>query len=266
MLLTIADFSVAFRRQDGATGRNSVSPLHGLNLSLKRGEIVALIGVSGAGKSLLAHALFGILPPNAVTTGEIKFDGVVLDQTTWPDYRGRRMALVPQSISHLDPLARCDRQLAWAAQRSGRKLDRSARNAIFGHFGLDAAAAHAFPHELSGGMARRMMLAMGTIGQPDLIVADETTSGLDVDTARGVLRHLRALANQGKAVLLISHDLSLALPVADRVALLRDGQLVGLEAAKAFVDDGAQLNSDYARALWRALPENAFATEATTHA
>ena len=258
MLLAIEDFSLAFRRYAGLTRQSLVTVLEGLGFAVARGEVVALVGASGAGKSLLAHALFGILPPNAVTSGRILLDGAALDERSWPSCRGRRMGLVPQSLSHLDPLVRCGRQLAWAAARSGRASSAAERLALLARFELDPAIVRYFPHQLSGGMARRLMLAIATIGAPDLVVADEPTSGLDPRNARAVLGHLRGLADAGKGVLLITHDLVQCLPVADRVAILRQGRLVGTEPAAAFAGDGAALVSPYARALWRAMPENDF--------
>ena len=258
MLLSITDFAIGFQRYRGLVTQRTILALHPLSLGLDRGEVLALVGASGAGKSLLAHALFDILPPNARTSGRLAIDGMALDRHNWAACRGRRMGLVPQSSSHLDPLARCRQQLGWAAARSGRSLDRPQLLTTLARFGLDASAARAFPHQLSAGMARRLMLAMATIGEPDLVVADEPTSGLDPDNAQVVLARLRALANAGKGVLLITHDLAQALPFADRVALLHNGRLEGMQAATAFSGDGRNLTSDYARALWRAMPHNDF--------
>ena len=261
MLLVVQDFSVGFRRYDGLLHQRIVSALQCLNFGLDRGEVLALVGASGAGKSLLAHALFDILPPNAVTTGQLLLDGMTLNPGNWPAHRGRRMGLVPQSTSHLDPLTRCGTQLAWAAQRSGHRVEKAALEQALARSGLDSSTAQAFPHQLSGGMARRMMLAMATIGEPDLIVADEPTGGLDPAIAIAVLGHLRRLADAGNGVLVITHDLAQTLPFADRVAILQHGQLVDIEPASAFSGDGASLRSAYARALWHSMPENHFSAD-----
>jgi len=266
MLLSIEDFSLGFRRYESLVQQRTTMALRNLSFELDRGEVLALVGASGAGKSLLAHALFGILPANSTTKGQLRLDDIELGPASWPQHCGRRMGLVPQSVSHLDPLARCGAQLAWAAQRSGMKTDRAGLEAMLHRFGLDATAANAYPHQLSGGMARRMMLVMATVGQPDLIVADEPTSGLDPDNAAVVLGHLRAIANANRGVLLITHDLAQALPFANRVAILQNGRLVGIEQASAFAGDGSKLHSPYARALWQAMPENAFSSGAGTYA
>lgn len=255
MLLAVEDYAIGFRRYRTLLRQAEIMVLEGLSFGLERGEVLALVGASGAGKSLLAHALFGILPPNALTRGSLKLDGRALGpQSLAP----RRMGLVPQSPSHLDPLQRCGRQLAWAARRRGLRPDAALVASTLARFGLEAAVTRAYPHQLSGGMARRLLLAMAAIGGPELIVADEPTGGLDPEHAAIVLAQLRRLADAGSGVLLITHDLAQALPFADRVALLRQGRLVGTEPAGAFTGAGEQLRLPYARALWRAMPQNAF--------
>ena len=257
-LLSVEQLSIGFSRYDGLVRKRELHILEGLSFGIERGEVLALIGASGAGKSLLAHAIFGILPDNAVTHGRLRFDGAILDQAQRAKLCGRRMALVPQSVSHLDPMTRCRKQIVWAGRRVGRRLDGADIAGLLSRYGLEEAAAEAYPHQLSGGMARRMMMAIASVGDPDLVVADEPTSGLDSRNAEGVLIHLRALADAGKAVLVITHSLAEALPFANRVAVMRGGRLDSIEPASGFVDDGDGLFSPYARALWRALPQNGF--------
>lgn len=257
-LLSLHDFGISFRRYSGLLNMQDVSAVSHVSLSLERGEVVALIGASGGGKSLIAHALFGILPPNAATSGQICFDGQCLDDGDRASLLGRRMALMPQSISHLDPMARCIRQLRWAARRAGIRPDNARLSATLRRFGLEPDVGRAFPHQLSGGMARRMLMAMAMVGNPDLIVADEPTSGLDDDNAGIVLSTLRDLADEGKGILLVTHSLASALSYADRVCLIRDGRLEGEELAASFAGHGEKLASAYARSLWQALPQNGF--------
>ena len=260
-MLEMRSLEVGFRRYTGLLAQNEARVLGPVDLSVKRGEVLALVGASGAGKSLLAHALFGLLPANAHVRGHILFEGVFLDGRTLAQLRGRKMGLLPQSTSHLDPLVRCGRQMAWAARRAGRPCDRRFVVEVLDRFDLSPAVLAAYPHALSGGMARRVMLAIATIAEPDLVVADEPTSGLDPRNAARVLRHLRRLASEGRGVLLITHDLVAAAPMADRVAILRDGLVAAIEPASSFCGDGGQLVSRYARALWRAMPANGFALE-----
>ena len=259
-MLSVDNLSISFLRYDGIVHRRETAALENIDLTIDRGEILALVGASGAGKSLLAHALFGILPANAIVRGSVCVDGSPLAGAS-RDHARARMALVPQSLSHLDPLARCGRQLRWAARRAGVAGTMPHLLKTLDGFGLGPDVMGLYPHQVSGGMGRRLMLAMATIAEPELIVADEPTSGLDPDAAGVVLGHLRRLASNGKAVLLITHDLVTAVSHADRVAMLKNGRMVGIEQADAFCDDGAKLAHPYARALWLAMPGNRFAIE-----
>lgn len=103
---------------------------------------------------------------------------------------------------------------------------------------------------------------MATVGDADLVIADEPTDGLDPANVAIVLRHLRELADGGKAVIVVTHDLASAIPCADRAAVMREGALLGAEAAENLSGDGAQLRLPYARVLWRAMPENGFSVQA----
>jgi peptide/nickel transport system ATP-binding protein len=260
-MLQVEALSLSLLRYTGWFRRSPLPLLHDISLSLQAGEVLAVIGASGAGKSLLAQAILGLLPLQARLRGSLRFQGEALTPERQAALRGRRIALVPQSVAWLDPLARSGRQLHWAAGRAG--LAAAARpgasREALRRFGLGDAVPGAFPHELSGGMARRVMLAMATIGAAELVVADEPTNGLDPVNAALVLRHLRGLADAGRGVMIVSHDLVSVLPVADRVCILRDGSSQELAEAASFRGDGAALRSPYARALWRALPDVDFA-------
>ncbi len=252
-LLQLENLRVGFRRPQGLLRQARVQMLGPLSLEIARGEVLALVGSSGAGKSLLAQAILDALPPNAVREGEVLFEGKPLDATS-----RQRLALLPQSASHLDPLAPCGRQLRWAGRRAGRPMNRRGAADRLQALGLETRAAQLFPHQVSGGMVRRVLLAMALAGNPDLLIADEPTSGLDEAQAEAVLGQLRAFAHGGRGVLLITHDLFKARRFAERVALLQEGRLVGVERAASFAGEGKDLASPFARALWQALPENCF--------
>ncbi|WP_061933100.1 ATP-binding cassette domain-containing protein [Aureimonas sp. AU22] len=256
-LLSICDLTVGFAPRGGQEPAGAV--LRALALELDRGEVLALVGTSGAGKSLLAHAILGLLPPDAAVSGDIRFEGRSLDARTLPALRGRRIALVPQSVTHLDPLMPVGAQVRRAARRAGA-ADPGA--AGFERFGLDPAWRDAHPHALSGGMARRVLALAALAGEPDLVIADEPTDHLDPASAAIVLRTLAGIAGRGGGVLLVTHDLVAVLPFATRVALVRDGRLEGLEPASAFTGAGEGIASAYGRALWRALPQNGFGADA----
>lgn len=262
-MLEIESLSIGFRRHAGLLRRVTQPALRDISMTLGKGELLAVVGASGAGKSLLALAVLGLLPGNAVVQGLVRFQGAVLDAAAQATLRGRRIGFVPQSLAWLDSLVPAGRQVEWAAGRAGLpSAKRSpAAQAMLGRFGLTAAAGRAFPHALSGGMARRVMMAMAAVGHAELIIADEPTNGLDPRNSAGVLAHLRALADAGRAVMVISHDLPAVLPQADRICILRDGAMEAVLPASAFRDDGRRLRSAYARALWQALPEVAFQPE-----
>lgn len=257
-MLDIHSLSVNFWMYAGLMRRVQVPVLDKVSLSVQRGEVLALIGASGSGKSILAQAILGHLPNNAECSGKILIDGEVRDASERRALCNRAFSLVPQSLSYLDPLARCGKQIAWSAQRSGRSVSGDAEcvEARLARFNLGAHVRDSFPHELSGGMARRVLLSVAMAGEADLLIADEPTSGLDDENASAVLAHLRALADKGHAVLLITHDLSAALEHADRVAIIRDGRLDAVTAVANFVADGRRLPTAYSQALWRALPMN----------
>ncbi|WP_156105239.1 ATP-binding cassette domain-containing protein [Litchfieldella xinjiangensis] len=259
-LLEVSDLSLRFTRRSGWFRQSYINGLCNVSLSVARGEVHAVVGASGAGKSLLAWAVMGLLPANARCTGTLRFDGQPLDASRQARLRGRSLALVPQSVAALDPLARCGDQLRWAAQRAGIPTtsiqQRVAR--VLGQYGLEPGVTRAYPHTLSGGMARRVLLAMASIGDADLIIADEPTVGLDHANRERVLGYLRDLAAAGKAVLLITHDLRHALKSADHVTVMRSGTTVECAKAHQFSGEGSQLTTAYARALWQALPSNAF--------
>ncbi|PYI52641.1 ABC transporter ATP-binding protein [Paenibacillus flagellatus] len=255
-LLEVDRLSVAFTRYDGAFRQSETAVMHDLHVEADRGEIVAVIGSSGSGKSLLAHALLGILPDNAVVRGTIRFDGEALTPRRLEALRGRDIALVPQSVHYLDPLMRVGAQVRSAVHNGGDPV-REQREA-FARLRLPADAEKRYPHQLSGGMARRVLVSTATVSGAKLLVADEPTPGLDPAVVGEALARLRQLADEGAAVLLISHDIESALRVADRVAVFYAGTTVELASAADFAGDGSQLRHPYSRALWRALPQNGF--------
>ena len=259
-MLEVRDMFVQFARYRNLLQREWLPVLNGVSLDVQRGELVALIGASGAGKSLLAHAVLGILPRTARLSATLLFDGQALTPALQAQMRGRRIALVPQAVTYLDPTAVAQRQVAWAAtaaRRARRAADaqRQAQHELL-RYGLPEAAHGRYPHQLSGGMARRVLLAIATVSQADLLIADEPTSGLDPEVCQMALEHLRALADAGKGVLVITHDLDSVRHVADRIVVMQAGRTV--EAIDAAVFSRGQAQHPFTRALYRALPQNGF--------
>ncbi|MGO1163699.1 ATP-binding cassette domain-containing protein [Brucella pseudogrignonensis] len=255
MMLEIDSLSVSFQRYNGLFRQNLMTRLSDVSLNIAAGEIVALVGHSGAGKSLLAHAILGLLPNNAITSGEIFFDGKLLDETTRQKLRGREIALLPQQTTYLDPTAEVGRLINWAAKRAGKPTKISERLA---EVGLYTDVAKLYPHQLSGGMARRVLMAQATAGEAKLLIADEPTAGLDPENCTMILQKLRRHADNGGTCLIITHDLMTIQPYADKIAILNEGKLCCFLPATAFQGSGDQITSHYAKDMWRALPQNGF--------
>jgi peptide/nickel transport system ATP-binding protein len=234
-MLLVEDLGLRFRRHDGGC----VTALEGVTLRLNRREVVGLVGGSGAGKSLVAEALCGLLPRNAEVTGRLTVDGV-------PPRPGQ-IALAPQGVDALDPLARIGVQIARFARLGGREVD---AGRLLAGLGLSAEVAHAWPHELSGGMAKRALIATALATGAEWVIADEPTLGLDPETAERIIALLAGLAWQGRGVLIISHDLPRLVAQASRVTILREGRMVETAETTAFAGDG--LLHPYARDLWAA--------------
>ncbi|MFP4071974.1 MAG: ATP-binding cassette domain-containing protein [Desulfovibrionales bacterium] len=263
-MLEIRNLSVSFSSYTKGLKRTTTCPIRSLDLVAKAGQVVAIVGQSGAGKSLLAHAVLGILPRNSSVTGDISFKNAGLTMKRAGQIRGREIALIPQSVAFLNPLLQVGVQIARAGLLNGLSPHqaRKASRAALERYGLQGEVYRWFPFQLSGGMAKRVLTATATIGAADLLLADEPTNGLDPSAARETLKHLRQLADTGKAVVLITHDIEAALQVADKVSVFCGG--VTIEEANAGDFNGSgNLRHPYSRILWSSLPRNQF-TEAIT--
>ena len=255
-LLQVEDLRIAFRRYQRGLRQADLTVVDGMSLHVNRGEVVALVGASGAGKSLLAYSVLGFLPTGAHEEGTVTWQGRALSPGERARLAGRNLVLLPQVLSALDPTATVRSQ----ARRAARLVGRPARDGMAAVLatGLDAGVLRLYPHQLSGGMARRVLRAIALIGEPDLVIADEPTPGLGRREADEVLDHLRSLADAGRGVLLITHDIALALRVTDRVVVVREGRSLDEAAVADFSGDGSRLQHPYTRALWRALPSQGF--------
>lgn len=262
-LLTVENLTVAYEMYDPRAPfwrprRVLHEVLHDLTLSVHEGEILAIVGASGSGKSVLADALMGLFDLNAVACGDMWFDGRRVGPRDFDGLRGHGVALVPQDVTYLDPLMRVGEQVRGEARgedRTRRKADAERRlrrqRELFEAYGLSAEVEKRYPHELSGGMARRVLLMCALMEEPRLLIADEPTPGMDDESAAVAASDLRAFADGGGGVLLITHDLGFALHVADRLAVFREGTVVEETSVAAFADGNA-LRDPYARELSRA--------------
>ncbi|MDT0276399.1 ATP-binding cassette domain-containing protein [Blastococcus goldschmidtiae] len=257
-VLEVRGLEIDFVQYERGLRRRTVHALTGMDLTAVAGEVVALVGASGAGKSLLAHAVLGLLPPNAVERGDVLLDGERLDPAARRRHAGRGMTLLPQAAGFLDPLSPVGRQVRRSAQLAGSADPRRAAADALERRGLGPEVLGRYPHELSGGMARRVLVAMATLGDPRVLIADEPTTGLPPAEVRRTLGELRTMADDGCAVVLITHELRAAVEVAHRVVICRDGRTVDVADPAAFTGDGDALTHPFTRALWQALPGNGF--------
>ncbi len=253
-VLEIRNLSLSFFRYTGLLKKSALQVINDMSLSLFQGEMVAVVGASGSGKSLLAHSILGILPGNAALNGEMLYQGEPLTQDRIENLRGREIVLVPQSVSYLDPLMKIGPQIRKNAKNleAGQKTTR-----VLSRYGMGPETEDLYPFELSGGMARRVLISTAVIEKPKLIIADEPTPGLHISAARRVLGHFREIADEGASVLLITHNLELAIDAADRVVVFYGGTTLEEALASDFSEE-SKLRHPYTRALWRAMPQNGF--------
>lgn len=232
----------------------------GLDLRVLPGETVAVVGESGSGKSTTAAAILGLLPPGGrITAGRVMFDGVDIstaDRRTMRSIRGREIGYIPQDpMTNLNPVWKVGFQIreALRANISDRRSGRRAVELLAAAGMPDPATqARRYPHQLSGGMCQRALIAIGLAGRPRLLIADEPTSALDVTVQRQVLDHLQRLtAELGTALLLITHDLALAAERAGSIVVVHRGVVVESGAARSILRSPQH---EYTRRLVAAAP------------
>lgn len=259
-LLEIHDLSVSFRMYEHGINlyhglkHTDLQVISDLHLTVSPGEIVAVAGSSGSGKSLLASAILGILPDNATVRGHLHYKGEELTAARQQQLQGTEIALVPQSVAYLDPLMKIGAQVD--GHRRPRQIQK--RKSLFKRFQLPEKTSQLYPFQISGGMARRVLVSTALITDAQLIIADEPTPGMSLEQALEALRLFREIADEGKAVILITHDIDLAVEFADRVAVFYAGTTVETANASDFKKGPDVLRHPYSKALWNALPQNGF--------
>ena len=232
-LLEVRDLRIAF------SGHEAV---RGISFSIARGETLGLVGESGSGKSATSLAMLRLLPESAVVTGSIKFNDVellMLPEARMRGVRGREIAMIFQEpMTALNPVMTVGRQIGEAvlahAPRTSRKEVRERVLAAMHEVALPEPERRMgdYPHQFSGGQRQRVLIAMALVNKPQLLIADEPTTALDVTVQAQILALLRDLKERhGLAMLFISHDLAVVAQVADRVAVMRHGEIVEEAAA-----------------------------------
>ena len=256
-LLEIRDLAVQFESDAG-----DIKAVDHINLTIRRGEVVGLVGESGSGKSVTSVAILRLIRrPGRVTSGTITFDGVDLASLTEEEMRqvrGAKIALVSQSPrTALNPVIPIGRQISRLFQLHAGLSAEQAKKRMLEMLALvripDAEKrAKQYAHQLSGGMCQRVMIAMALATSPQLLLADEPTTGLDVSIAARILDLLRELgARTGAAILFITHDLGVVAEICDRVVVMHAGQVVESAPVRTLFNNPAH---PYTRALVRSIP------------
>ncbi|MBR4446853.1 ABC transporter ATP-binding protein [Methanobrevibacter sp.] len=258
-LLDVENVSISFIQYTKGLNQRDLKVISDLTLDISEGEILAVLGSSGSGKSLLAHAIFGILPENANLNGNIKYKGKILSQEDKEELRGKDIVLVPQSVNFLDPLMKIsDQAIGHVESDEEKKAKKQKQREIFEHYNLGPEVDDMYPFQLSGGMARRVLVSTALLSNPKLVVADEPTPGLDEKTVQETLNHFKHMKEDGIGVLLITHDIHAALEVADRIGIFYSGYVIEIALKDDFTGEGENLLHPYTKALFKALPANGF--------
>ncbi|NKE45762.1 ABC transporter ATP-binding protein [Roseomonas frigidaquae] len=263
-LLEVRDLRTHFFTRAGV-----VRAVEGVSFSLARGEILGLVGESGSGKSVTGFSLIGLVdPPGRIVSGSIRFDGqelVGLAQGDMRKLRGKRIAMVFQDpAATLNPVLTIGQQMALAVRAHGGAGEAAARDLAartLTRVGIPDAAARldAYPHEFSGGMRQRVAIATALLHGPDLIIADEPTTALDVSIQAQILAEMQKLAREtGTALVWISHDLATVSSLADRLLVMYAGRIVESGRVGEVLRDPRH---HYTRGLLDSLPATALPGE-----
>ena len=255
-ILTVENLGVSFSQYTKGLRKRNLKVITDLDIKLYEGEILAVVGSSGSGKSLLAHAILGILPNNATTEGTMIYKEEELTEKRKEKLRGKEIVLIPQSVNYLDPLMKVANQVKISIEDKD-KADKIQNN-IFKKYGLNEKVNKLYPFQLSGGMARKVLLSTALVSNTKVIIADEPTPGLDEASLNEALGHFREIADSGCAVLMITHDIDAALKVADKIAVFYAGTTLEVANVEDFKDGGKNLRHPYSKALFKALPQNEF--------
>ena len=255
-ILSVRNLEISFSQYTKGLRRIDSKAINNLDIDLYKGEILAVVGSSGSGKSLLAHSILGILPSNANLKGDIYYKDEILDEKRKEKLRGKEIVFIPQSVNYLDPLMEVGKQVKISIK--DKKKSNTILERVFRKYNLDKKVEKYYPFQLSGGMARKVLLSSALVSNAEVIIADEPTPGLDEKSLNEALKDFRDLADNGCAVLIITHDISAALKIADRVAIFYGGTTLEVAKADDFKNNGENLRHPYTKDLYNALPNTKF--------
>ncbi|MGI3186916.1 ABC transporter ATP-binding protein [Nioella aestuarii] len=241
-LLSIDNLKTHFFTKSGV-----VKSVDGVSFELDRGEILGIVGESGSGKSVTGFSIMGLVDqPGRIVEGSIRFDGqdlVALPEPKMRDLRGRRIAMIFQDpMMTLNPVLRVDTQMIEALRAHGKWTDEDARQRcrdVLGQVGIPSPDERlkSYPHQFSGGMRQRVAIAIALLHQPDLIIADEPTTALDVTIQAQILYEVQKLvAEHNTAMIWVTHDLAVVAGLANRVAVMYAGRIVEMGTTEEVVN------------------------------
>ena len=232
-ILQVKDLTMHYQTRLG-----TVKAVDGISFELARGEVLGLVGESGCGKTSIAVTLMKLLPDNAlIVKGQVLLDGqdlMTMDDTTLRTYRWRRISMIFQAaMNSLDPVHRVGDQIIEAIEAhdmfTTMKEARETVDRLFRLVGLDPGLTDRYPHEFSGGMRQRAVIAMALACQPDVIVADEPTTALDVIVQDRILRQIKEIQTDlNMSMIYITHDIAVVAEITDRIGVMYAGKLVEL--------------------------------------
>jgi peptide/nickel transport system ATP-binding protein len=265
-LLVVDDLQTEFATRDGV-----LRAVQGVSFALARGQVLGLVGESGSGKSVTGFSILGLIdPPGRISGGSVKFDGQELvgqPENTLRRLRGKRIAMIFQDpMMTLNPVLSIETQMVetvLAHQRVGRVVARERAIESLGRVGIAEPAARLpqYPHQFSGGMRQRVAIAIALLNRPDLVIADEPTTALDVTVQGQILYEMQKLVREaGSALIWITHDLAVIAGLADRVAVMYAGRIVEEGPVAAVLDAPRH---PYTRGLLDSVPANNVAADGT---
>ena len=250
-LLEVKNLSVSFKMVNKDLNYSFQESIKDMSISVEAGKIHAIVGSSGSGKSLLAHAILNILPKNAIVKGDMYFKGELLNDSNLKKIRKDEIAFIPQSVSYLNPLIKTKRYFNYDSEELKKLVENN-------YFGLTTKDIEKYTFELSGGMARRALVAAAIFRKGSLIIADEPTPGLNNELAMEILKSLHLEAQNGKGVLIITHDIDMVLDVADTMSIFNNGKILETIDIQDFIAGPSKIKHPYTKGLWSVLPQNGF--------
>jgi peptide/nickel transport system ATP-binding protein len=256
-VLSVRDLQVEF-----VTRRGTLRALDGVSFDIAKGEILGVVGESGAGKSVTGSALIGLIdPPGRIAGGEVHLHGNRidnLDAESLRRLRGKKIGMIFQDpLTSLNPLYRVSEQLIQTIRTHTDLSERAARDRAIGllnEVGIPAAERRidSYPHEFSGGMRQRVVIALALCAEPDFVIADEPTTALDVSVQAQIIALLKRLcAERGMAAMLVTHDMGVIAETADRVAVMYAGRVVEIGPVRDVIKEPKH---PYAKGLMGAIP------------